>query len=884
MSSDTTAAAIQQSGIARSCLERAYAARRITVTRPTRRFTLEIRARALLALLGCLISFASFAVDLERTVDFDIPAQSLSAALIQFSHQAKIQVIASDDLSRQATQGITGPHTIREALKQLLGAAGLGYRVVGDSSITIVRDAKTTLSTSDDAGAEAAAASSRQRMTADASRADAPQGSAADGSVTDKAVLEEVIVTANKRSERLADVPMSIVVLSGQKLTESQATTLQDIVNRVPGLQLVSDSPVDNQLIIRGISIGVGAINSSVATYVDEVPYTSEGPFANSSNLAPNLDTYDLARVEVLRGPQGTVYGANALGGLLKYVTNAPDPTQFAASFLTGVSDVEHGGVGYEEHAMVNLPLSDTLALRVVANDNRFPGYIDDPSRDQSQINSVDRYGGRAALLWQAAPGLSVKLTAQYQYLDAHDTGDVDVYPGTLTPIFGDLTQEKVIAQPQSVENEIYNATINWDLDSATLTSSTSYTKANPTLTQDYTWALGSYVSSLLGGNYGTALTTSEPVHSFTQEVRLAWRKDQQWDWMIGGYFTDEGAHEIQATPPIDLTTGRLLYDLQSSLGIYDITSTYRELAGFGDVNYRITPAFEVGVGGRYSSEKQSYQQINNGLVTGTDDFTTHSDQDAATYSADARYTFDPKAIVYVRVASGFVPGGPNDALPGSPLPETFHSSTTTNYEAGIKGTAMAGRLDYDFDVFDVEWKDIQLIAAIDNLYGVTNGGSARSRGVESAVSYVPIDGLSLSANGAYTDARLTQDTPASVGGNAGDRLPESPFFSSTLSASYEHPLSSAMVGFGGVDWHYSGNRLSEFAVGAPRETLPGYNMVDVRAGLRVKAYEITLYVKNVGDARVISEASAETVGGINAYSASVMPPRTVGLTLSGKY
>ena len=562
---------------------------------------------------------------------------------------------------------------------------------------------------------------------------------------------------------------MSAVVLSGQKLTDSQATTLQDIVNRVPGLQLVSDSPIDNQLIIRGISMGTAAANSSVATYVDEAPYTSEGPFADSNNLAPNLDTYDLARVEVLRGPQGTVYGANALGGLLKYVTNAPDPTQYRASFLTGVSSVEHGGVGYEEHAMVNLPFSDTLALRIVGNDNRFPGYIDDPSRDQTRINSVDRYGGRASLLWQADPSFSVRLTAQYQYLKARDTGDVDVYPGTLQPLFGDLKQEKIIAQPQSVENEFYNATINWDLGFASLTSSTSYTEAKPNLIEDFTWIYGSYaLSSLLGGNYGTALTESEPVHSFTQEVRLAWRKDDKWDWMIGGYFTDEHAQEIEATPPIDLSTRKILYDLQSSLGVYDITSTYREFAGFGDVNYRITPAFEVGLGGRYSSEKQSYQQVNNGLVTGTDDFTTHSDQDAFTYSADAKYKFDPKAIVYLRVASGFVPGGPNDALPGSPLPETYRSSTTTNYEVGIKGAAMDGRLNYDFDVFDVEWSDIQLVAEVDGLYGLTNGGAARSRGVESAVSFAPFQGLSLGANSAYTDARLTAEHARERGRHGG--------------------------------------------------------------------------------------------------------------------
>lgn len=223
--------------------------------------------------------------------------------------------------------------------------------------------------------------------------------------------------------------------------------------------------------------------------------------------------------------------------------------------------------------------------------------------------------------------------------------------------------------------------------------------------------------------------------------------------------------------------------------------------------------------------------------------------------------------------------------MPGSPLPETFKSSRTTNYEVGVKGAAEDGRWTYDFDVFDIEWSDIQLIAAFNGLYGATNGGTARSRGVESGATYDLIHGLQLSAILAYTDARLTEDTPASVNGFAGDRLPESPFFSSTLGASYEYPLGSTVVGFGGADWHYTGDRLSEFVLGAPRQTLPGYSMIDLRAGVRVSSYELTLYVKNAGDSRAISEVLPEaTTTGISAFSASVITPRTIGLTISGKY
>src|SRR5216684_7527880 len=192
--------------------------------------------------------------------------------------------------------------------------------------------------------------------------------------------LAEIVVTAEKRTERLQDVPMSMSVISGDRLTATQSTTLQDIANSVPGLQAISSSPAVNTLVIRGLNSGAG-INASVATYVDEVPYTSAGPFSYSANIAPNFDPYDIARVEVLRGPQGTLYGASALSGLLKYVTNAPDPAGYSASFLLGGNHVDHGGAGYELHGMVNIPLGPTAAFRLTGSDTYFPGYIDDPSR-----------------------------------------------------------------------------------------------------------------------------------------------------------------------------------------------------------------------------------------------------------------------------------------------------------------------------------------------------------------------------------------------------------------------------------------------------------------------------------------------------------------------
>jgi outer membrane receptor protein involved in Fe transport len=718
-------------------------------------------------------------------------------------------------------------------------------------------------------------------FAAPAFAADSPSGDQNSASTT---APQEVVVTAQKRTERLRDVPMAASVITGAQLTATQATTLQDVVNATPGLQLVSASPVTNELVIRGISIG-GGINTSVATYVDEVPYTSEGPFAFSSNIAPNLDTYDLARIEVLRGPQGTLYGANALGGLLKYVTNAPDPSRYSASFLTGVDSVDHSGqTGWEAHGMVNIPLGDNAALRIVGDDTYFPGYIDDPSRGAKDINDVRRDGVRASLLWEPTQNLSIRLSANYQNLTAADFSNEDLVAATLKPLFGDLIQERDVAQPQSVSNQIYNGTINWNLGVGTLVSSTSYSEVNPSFVADASSSLGPTLSAIFGRNLGAEETALEPVQSFTQEVRLSSPSGQKLEWIAGFYFDDESADEHEAILPIDLDTGQVLNTFTPNLGTFHITSTYLEYAGFGDLTYHFTPAFEVSAGGRFSSESQTFHEIAAGLFAGTADFRTNSSQSVFTYSVDAKYRFNPETMAYARIATGFVPGGPNDVIPGSTLPATFGSSTTTNYEVGVKGSAAENRFTYDFDVFDVEWQDIQLEAVINNLAAITNGGAARSNGVEGGVGFVPIQGLTLSLNGAYTNARLTQNTPASFGGLAGDRLPLSPYFAGTAAISYERPLRSDVSGFAGLEWHYNGDRMSEFEFGAPRQDLPAYSLVDLHAGLKFHNFTLTAYVKNVGDVRAINTVSTETLGGVSALSAAINPPRTIGVQLAAKF
>jgi iron complex outermembrane receptor protein len=837
------------------------------------------------------------------TYDLDIPAQSLKDSLQALALASQHKLLYSSELvDGKRSPALKGQFTTEQAVKALLSGTKLSYEITSDGLVLIrasgpPNGTNTAAPFTDDgadhrtqlAQANPAASSTSSSSAATTVNPSAPNREAPSDTGSEKSTLTEIIVTATKRAERLQDVPMAASVITGSQMMATHATTLQDVVNATPGLQLIGDSPVTNELVIRGISVGAG-INTSVATYVDEVPYTADGPFALGASSAANFDTYDLAQIEVLRGPQGTLYGANALGGLLKYVTNAPDPSGYSASFLTGVNSVDHSGqTGWETHGMVNLPLGNDAALRIVGNDTYFPGYIDDPSRGAKDINDIRRDGARASFLWEPTRDFSIRLSANYQKLTAGDFGTEDVSAATLQPIFGDLTQERDLPQPLSETNQIYNVTINWNLGFGSLVSSTSYSETKTTIQADETAEVGAFTPIFFGRSLGAAATVIDPVQIFTQEVRLSSPNNQKWEWTAGLFFDHQSAADNQAVVPADLTTGQLLNNL-SPLSTANAATTYREYAGFGDLTYHFTSAFEVTAGGRFSSNNQTFHEVTGGLLTaltgGAEDLHTNSSQSVFTYSVDTKYRFNPETMAYARIATGFVPGGPNDAAPGVTVPATFRSSTTTNYEVGVKGSAAEGRFSYDFDVFDVEWQHIQLNQIVDNFQSVTNGGAARSDGVEGGVGFIPVQGLTLSLNGAYTNARLTQNTPASFGGLAGDRLPLSPYFAGTTAISYERPLWTDVSGFAGLEWHYNGGRLSEFEMGLPRQELPAYSLVDLHAGLSFHHFTLTAYVKNVGDVQAISSVGQESLPlqGERALTASILPPRTIGLTLGAQF
>src|ERR1700722_7564839 len=309
--------------------------------------------------------------------------------------------------------------------------------------------------------------------------ADAPAADQSAGSSND------VVVPAAKRSEPLREVPMAVSAVTDRKLERIQAASLSDFILQVPGVNFTQSAEGAGTLTIRGIN--AGGVASTVGVYIDEIPFGSSTALVDGAFLAADIDPFDLQRVEVLKGPQGTLYGAGALGGVVNYVTNAPSTTGLAAKVDAGVESVDDGGVGEDVKGMINVPIDDKLALRVSGYDQNDPGYIGDPVSHQSQINTSSIYGGRASLLWSPTDKISVRLMAIGQSItdEAGPTESINpnpTGPSDIRPLFGDLKYVDAIPEGLAryqVRYGLYNAPLNWDLDWAKLTSSTSYGTLN---------------------------------------------------------------------------------------------------------------------------------------------------------------------------------------------------------------------------------------------------------------------------------------------------------------------------------------------------------------------------------------------------------------------
>ncbi|MBS3960529.1 MAG: TonB-dependent receptor [Sandarakinorhabdus sp.] len=737
---------------------------------------------------------------------------------------------------------------------------------------------------------------------------------------------EEIIVTAQRREQTLAEVPQSLSVIGGPVLERQQATSFLDFASMVPGLTVTQTNPGESRLILRGVN--TGSVGSTVAVYVDDVPFGSSGSFSNGGVLAGDFDTFDVARIEVLRGPQGTLYGSNALGGVLKYVTALPNLETFEAKAQAGLEDTKGGDLGYFGSAMVNAPLGDKVAFRVSGYYRSNPGYVDVIGRNEEGADDNASYGGRASLLFQPTETLTIRLAAQLQNIRVDSPSSFTVNPLTLKPVNpitggptgGDRLRYERTPENNDIDYRLYSGTVDWDIGFATLTSVTSYAEQDVRQITDITTNAARGLANLIyaptaPGTVGLRFRNDIRLEKFTQELRLSSPDSETFEWQVGGYYTDETSTLDQEFQPFSLVSGALIPPA-GSFGPFtfdrfvtaNISAKYEEYAFFGSGTLYLGDRFGITVGGRYSHNSQSSDQEVVQLGNGAPQ-SGSSSEGVFTWSVAPRFELSDRTSIYARVAKGYRPGGPNFLPPGAPadFPTEFAADTIISYEVGFRTETPNRTFSLDASAFYLDWDDILILSTVQTPAGPvgvnSNGQRAKSQGFEATATMRPIDGLSVMVNAAYTDAKLVDDTvPSSGGANltgglAGDQLPYSPKWQTSISADYDWQLSSGTTAYVGTSLRMLGDQVAGFNAAYRtafnrRVEIDGYAVLDARAGIDFGQFSVSVYARNLTNSYGVVSAEgypfavpAEIGGqGVTLLNATTIRPRTLGATLGVRF
>jgi iron complex outermembrane recepter protein len=750
--------------------------------------------------------------------------------------------------------------------------------------------------------------------------------------------LEEVIVTATRRSESLQDIPINITALNSTLIERNRLTDLADISRVVPGMTVVDQGPRSgNTLTVRGLNVtSVSATDQSndggntVGTYIGEIP------------LYIDLKLNDMDRVEVLMGPQGTLYGAGSMGGAVRYIPNRPDADALSYEVRGEGYSLNHSGdLGYESGGTINVPIvPGTLAFRASADYSDDPGFIDydylvrqpgvsNPQPDfnnpadvsanlkrQEDANTVDTWSGRAALRYT---GDVLDSTLSYYYQD-QDVGGRQI---NQQDSFGTGKYESAnrFLEPNSRKNELYALEMVADLGFASLTSATGYSEYTEHGHRDQTDLLLSFEYGYeLFPSFAAYTRENADADTFTQELRLVSTNDGPFNWIVGAFYDNYKSDALsrEFTPGYDQFAVDQLGGVQlrpDALEYYEsINQKDEEEALYGELGYHITDAWQVTVGGRWFKYKSDVKSAFATPLLDTVFFgdppdsinlnrnSANVDEDDAIYKFNTSYTFSDSVMSYLTVSEGYRLGGINGvpacelpvnpgqnvcALPGE---ESFKPDTTTNYEIGVH-SQFGDSLLLNGAVYYIDWNDVQLESRTENGDAVilTNGDGAESTGLELSSQYFILPNFSISAAYAYTNAQLTQDAPnlfdQGNGAYSGDRLPGTPKQQGYLAAHYEMPLNDGShVDF---DWSMSAqsNVLTKVGERDYGEKMSGFALHNVSTSWLKDEWRVTMYADNVFDEYAQTGVRGDTsfIGysgdfQMRYYYNNMVRPRQIGL------
>lgn len=716
---------------------------------------------------------------------------------------------------------------------------------------------------------------------------------------------DTITVTATRREENLQDVPLSITAWQQETLTEKGIVSYDGLARETPGVVLNQPTANFNNFTSRAISTnGYNAnLQSATAIYIDELPISANG---NSTIMDPTL--FDVERVEVLRGPQGTLFGANSLAGAVRILTQNPDLNDFEASALVDLGVTDEDAVRQRYNGMVNVPLvEDKLALRVVGFLRNEDGWVDNVGTGVEGSNALHSNGGRAILLWEPTDRLSLRAMALNEFSRPKDSGLTNPDRGTYV---------RLSNRPDKFQQNLwsYNFTAEYDLGFADLTSSSTYSDIEGNFIVDLAGTFGQTVP------FGLDTVGYDEI--FVQELRLVSSTDGPLDWIVGGFFFDKRRDiEYEYRASRQFLNARGLTGLDDEY--YQRFSNYtdsREVAGFGELTYHFSDAFWMTGGLRYTTASlQTF--INEGgynsnyLVLALSGFSNvpitvtpiaaaeglKVETDKVSYKLSASYKPSDNVTTYATVSTGFrtpvanaragLPStvDPNDLI----IPDGATSDELTNYEAGVKGVWLDGQLSANIAAYYIDWQDIQVQAnrLSDQVQFATNIGAAVSKGIEFEIATFPTEGLSLFFNGSLNHSEVTDLTEAEAaisGAEQGVQL-AFPEFQGSATARYDFTLGTSTEAFLSATASYVDEFPSQFpnVPGQPTVMSPtydhtdSYTVVNLVGGVELNDFKVTGYVENLFDADDITYVHPESF--IDGRYARLRP-RTIGVRVGYEY
>ena len=740
--------------------------------------------------------------------------------------------------------------------------------------------------------------------------------------------LPEVVITAERRSSTVQKTAFSITALTGEQLMDHGLSSIKDVAAEVPGLSMRSAGPGQTEYEMRGLPSSGGS-SATVGLYLNDVPLSAPAASLNGK-VTVDPDLFDLSRVEVLRGPQGTLYGSGSMGGTIRLITNQPNLAAFESSVQATPSFTENGGFNLGGSAMLNLPIiDDRLAARFVGTYKETDGWIDrvvvDPfpigpggacglgSCTRGNVSSApvtERYsrtnwerlsGGRGSVRWVANDSLTVDVLGMYQRIEMGAPSQIDIPPGTLTHY-----QPFDISEPFADTFRLLSLTMTYDFGPAQLTSATSTWSRESTWTGDTSETFQSFLSAYYGFNDLVPVRYSNDDHSkqTSEELRLASSGNAAWQWVVGGFYsTFESVFNQYNGNPV---YGQISYGGAAANpdGIgYQASNPYhiKQYAAFAESSYRFDNDLKATLGARWFKYDTNLNFEQSGFFSQTGNASQYTGQVSGSDSGvnpkvNIAYLPSENLTLYVQAAKGFRPGGVNLPVPVPPCtqqaPLSYKPDSLWNYEVGEKAHLLDGRLTVNTDFYYIVWKDVQQLLTPPCAFPNTqNAGTAVSYGPEIEISMRISHDLTFGINGTYTEAHI-RDVSAGVAGEVlgattplvpGLPLENVPRYSVNASLGYSHALTDAIR---------LKARLATTTVGPYHdigyyfESLPGYTVTNARIGFERGPARAFLFGDNLTNKLAITTINnmqwSAPIPSLDR--ATIVTPRTIGADFTYKF